>query len=101
MPPSETSPDGVQPSLVLPPDLRASGADSLKGNLLSLLAEPTVQQLRVDAHRVRHIDVVGLQLLLAFVKACKRRSIDVSWVDASDALCTWTEASRTRTLLGL
>lgn len=84
----------------LSPDVRIAHADELKRALLEVLARAE-SQIRLSGKRVRSIDVAGLQVLLAFVRACADRGIELTWVSASDELRAWAKLARTDGLLGL
>ncbi len=89
--------DGV---IVLPPDMRSACAEPVRDQLVKQLdtAEPGV---RLDGKRVRQLDVIGLQVLLAFVQDCARRDLKVTWHAVSDELRHWTTVAGARDLLGI
>ena len=71
--------------VVLDESVGIADANTLYGQLKSLLGHEG--RIVVDAAKVETVDAAALQLLLAFVKARRDRSAEVSWDQPSEALC--------------
>lgn len=71
-------------SVKLEPALDIAHAGELK-SVLNACPEDC-QELEFDAQAVERVDAAGLQLLLAFVRQCKARSMPFAWASTSTAL---------------
>lgn len=88
--------------VVLPADLRVSGIAEVKHALLEALDSSRADApLRVDAARIRQIDLSGIQLLLGLRRECAERERELVFEGVSRTVLDAARTAHVLTALGL
>jgi anti-anti-sigma regulatory factor len=76
--------DAPRAPLVLDADLRIGAAPGLRDTLLGVLAAG--EPVELDGAAVAQVDTAGLQVLAAFSRDARAKSVPVTWTGVSDPL---------------